>query len=68
MRPALGNLRRESKQIGRTTMPTMSDNRRKKIQARQRKAENAEKRAAKIAKKERNAKPRPAAKKRAASK
>jgi hypothetical protein len=46
----------------------MSDNRRKSIQARQRKAENAEKRAAKIAKKERNAKPRPASKKRAASK
>lgn len=35
-------------------MPTMSDSRRKKIQARQRKAENALKRAAKIAKKERN--------------
>lgn len=36
-------------------MPTMSDSRRKKIQARQRKAENAKKREAKIAKKERNA-------------
>ncbi len=35
-------------------MPTMSDNRRKKIQARQRKAENALKRTAKIAKKDRN--------------
>jgi hypothetical protein len=35
-------------------MPTMSDNRRKKIQLRQRKAENAQKRAAKIAKKQRN--------------
>jgi hypothetical protein len=35
-------------------MPTMSDNRRRKIVARQRKAENAKKRAAKIAKKERN--------------
>jgi hypothetical protein len=37
-------------------MPTLSDSRRKKIQARQRKAENARKRAAKIAKRERNAK------------
>lgn len=34
-------------------MPTMSDARRKKIQARQRKSENAIKRAAKIAKKAR---------------
>jgi hypothetical protein len=34
----------------------LSDSRRKKIQARQRKAENARKRAAKIAKRERNAK------------
>jgi hypothetical protein len=37
-------------------MPMLSDSRRKKIQARQRKAENAKKREAKIAKKERNAK------------
>lgn len=37
-------------------MPMMSDNRRKKIVCRQRKLENAKKRAAKIAKKERNAK------------
>jgi len=37
-------------------MPTLSDSRRKKIQARQRKAENEKKREAKIAKKERNAK------------
>lgn len=37
-------------------MPTMSDTRRKRIQARQRKARNAEKRAAKLAKKARNAK------------
>jgi hypothetical protein len=37
-------------------MATMTDSRRKKIQARQRKRENAEKRAAKIAKRERNAK------------
>ncbi len=37
-------------------MSTMSDGKRKKIQARQRKMENANKRAAKIAKKERNAK------------
>lgn len=37
-------------------MPTMSNLRRRKIQARQRKAENAAKRVAKIAKKERNAK------------
>lgn len=36
-------------------MPTMSNTRRKKIQARQLKNENAAKRAAKIAKKERNA-------------
>lgn len=35
-------------------MPTMSNARRKKIQIRQRKAENALKRAAKIAKKARN--------------
>ncbi len=35
-------------------MPTMSDARRKKIQARQRKAENAVKRAAKITKRKRN--------------
>lgn len=37
-------------------MPTMSNLRRRKIQARQRKAENAAKREAKIAKKEHNAK------------
>jgi len=37
-------------------MPMLSDSRRKKIQARQRKAENARKRAAKVAKRERNAK------------
>ena len=37
-------------------MPNMADSRRKKIQARQRKAENAKKRAAKIAKKARNGK------------
>ena len=37
-------------------MPTMTDSRRKKIQARQRKAENAKKREGKITKKERNAK------------
>jgi len=37
-------------------MPTLSDSRRKKIQARLRKAENARKRAGKIAKKARNAK------------
>jgi hypothetical protein len=37
-------------------MPTLSDSRRKKIQARQRKAENAKKRLAKIDKKARNAK------------
>ncbi len=36
-------------------MPMMSDSRRKKIQARQRKAANARNRAAKIAKRERNA-------------
>jgi len=35
-------------------MPNMSDSARKKIQARQRKAENAKKREAKIVKKERN--------------
>jgi hypothetical protein len=38
----------------RMTMPTLSDSRRKKIQARQRKANNALKRAAKIAKRQRN--------------
>jgi len=37
-------------------MPMLSDSRRKKIQAKQRKRENAQKRAAKIAKRERNAK------------
>lgn len=37
-------------------MPTLSDSRRKKIQAKQRKADNARKRAAKIAKRERNGK------------
>lgn len=36
-------------------MPKMSDNRRKKIQMRQRKIKNAASRAAKIAKKKRNA-------------
>jgi hypothetical protein len=36
-------------------MPKMSDQRRKRIQARQRKTGNAAKRAAKIAKKQRNA-------------
>jgi hypothetical protein len=36
-------------------MPTMSDNRRRRIIARQRKLENSKKRAGKIAKKERNA-------------
>ena len=36
-------------------MPTMSNARRKKIQLRQRKANNALKRAAKIAKRQRNA-------------
>ena len=36
-------------------MPKMSDNRRKKIQAKQRKLKNATSRAAKIAKKARNA-------------
>jgi len=35
-------------------MPTMSDQRRKHIQAKQRKAKNAEKRIAKAAKRERN--------------
>ena len=39
-----------------TIMPTMSNLRRRKIQARQRKIENATKREAKIAKKEHNAK------------
>jgi hypothetical protein len=37
-------------------MPTMSDQRRKRIQAKQRKATNAEKRVAKIAKRDRNKK------------
>ena len=37
-------------------MPKMSDSRRKRIQAKQRKAENAKKREAKVAKKVRNAK------------
>lgn len=37
-------------------MPTMSNMRRRKIQARQRKLENATKREAKVAKKARNAK------------
>ncbi len=37
-------------------MPNLSDSHRKKIQARQRKAENAKKREEKIAKKARNAK------------
>lgn len=37
-------------------MPTMTNTRRKQIQAKQRKAENANKRAAKIAKKDRNKK------------
>ncbi len=37
-------------------MPTMSNSRRKAIQAKQRKATNASKRAAKIAKRERNSK------------
>ena len=40
---------------GDALMPQMTDNRRKKIQARQLKAENALKREAKIAKKARNA-------------
>ncbi len=35
-------------------MPTMSDQRRKRIQAKQRKAKNAEKRVAKVIKRERN--------------
>ena len=35
-------------------MPTMSDTRRKKIQAKQRKAENAVKRVARISKRQRN--------------
>jgi hypothetical protein len=35
-------------------MPTMSDQRRKRIQARQRKAKNAEKRTAKAQKRDRN--------------
>lgn len=43
-------------------MPTMSDLRRRKIQARQRKADNAAKRNAKIAKKARNAEKSAAAK------
>jgi hypothetical protein len=38
-------------------MPTMSNSRRRKIQSRQRKARNESARLAKIAKKERNAKP-----------
>ena len=38
------------------TMPTMANLRRRKIQARQRKIENDQKRLAKVAKKERNAK------------
>jgi hypothetical protein len=42
---------------GETSMPKMSDARRKSIQAKQRKAENARKRTAKIAKRARNAKP-----------
>jgi hypothetical protein len=37
-------------------MPNMSDQKRKRIQAKQRKATNAEKREAKIAKRERNKK------------
>jgi hypothetical protein len=41
---------------GETTMPKMGDGRRKAIQLRQRKIENAAKRAAKIAKRQRNAK------------
>jgi hypothetical protein len=36
-------------------MPKMTDLRRKRIQAKQRKAENTKKRAAKVAKRERNA-------------
>lgn len=36
-------------------MPNMSDNRRRRIVAKQRKMENANKRAAKVAKKKRNA-------------
>ncbi len=35
-------------------MPMLSDSRRKRIQAKQRKATNAKKRAAKVAKRERN--------------
>ena len=35
-------------------MPMMSDSRRKRIQAKQRKAANAQKRAAKVAKRKRN--------------
>jgi hypothetical protein len=42
--------------IEENSMPNLSDSRRKKIQARQRKAENTKKREAKIAKKDRNAK------------
>ncbi len=44
-------------------MPMMSDNRRRRIQARQRKAENLEKRVAKAEKRERNSSSAPAAKK-----
>jgi hypothetical protein len=40
-------------------MPKMGDSRRKKIQARQRKLDNAANRAAKIAKRERNSKKAP---------
>jgi len=40
---------------GGTVMPTMSDARRKRIQAKQRKATNALQRAAKVAKRKRNA-------------
>jgi hypothetical protein len=49
-------------------MPTLSDSARKKIQARQRKAENTLKREAKIAKKERNSKTGSVAKKPAGKK
>ena len=42
-------------------MPNMSDSRRRSIQAKQRKVESALKRAAKIAKRKRNAKPAAAA-------
>lgn len=44
-----------------TNMPKMSDSRRKRIQAKQRKATNAVQRAAKIAKRERNSAKRGAA-------